>query len=189
MQGKSAWCCCAVTALTFVCVTGCKGEFSGKIEFGDDDKEQGKPSSSTDMTDGIDYKSDANVTLTIRNNTTKDMVLFEGEPPKKDTILGGVRAQSLRAFDVSGKNDFAVGGWMIVKGMATSEYTANKENLIKAKVEYLTMATYYEGEYYEATINAAYTGDYCIKVSNNGKIGIELHKDTFSGEKIAYLSP
>lgn len=194
---------CAAVALTVVLATGCKGTVSGEIELGSDDKEQDNgdkdpdkeesnpsdPSSSTDITDGIDYKSDANGTLTIRNNTTKDMVLFEGETPTKNTILGGVRAQSSRAFDVSKKSDFDVGGWMIVKGMATSEYAANKTNLTKAKVEYSTMATYHAGEYYEATINAAYTGDYCIKVSNNGKIGIELHKDSFNGEKIAYLSP
>ena len=147
------------------------------------------PPPSSNTTDGIDYANQPNGTLTIRNNTKKDMVLFEGEKLTKDTILGGVRAQSSRAFDVSGKNDFAVGGWMIIKGMAASEYAANKETLTKAKVEYSTMATYHAGEYYEATINAAYTGDYCIKVSNNGKIGIELHKDSFNGEKIAYLPP
>ncbi|MDE6773926.1 MAG: hypothetical protein K2J14_04790, partial [Treponemataceae bacterium] len=145
--------------------------------------------STSDTTDGIDYKSDADGTLTIRNNTTKDMVLFEGENPTKDTILGGVRAQSSRAFDVSGKNDFAVGGWMIIKGMAASEYAANKNNPANAKIEYSAMATYHAGEKYEATINAAYTGDYCIKVSNNERIGIELHKDSFNGEKIAYLPP
>nr|MDE6705898.1 hypothetical protein [Treponemataceae bacterium] len=143
----------------------------------------------SDTADGIDYTNQPNGTLTIRNNTEKDMVLFEGETPTKDTILGGVRAGSSRAFDVSGKNDFVVGGWMIIKGMAASEYAANKESLTKAKVEYSAMATYHAGEYYEATINAAYTGDYCIKVSNNGKIGIELHKDSFNGEKIAYLPP
>ncbi|MDE7140713.1 MAG: hypothetical protein K2M90_09530 [Treponemataceae bacterium] len=185
---KTGMALCALAALTFTCMTGCKASASGEIELGDD-KEQDNLSGSADITDGIDYKSDANGTLTIRNNTTKDMVLFEGETPTKDTILGGVRAQSSRAFDVSGKNDFAVGGWMIIKGMGASEYTANKANLTKAKVEYSTMATYHAGEYYEATINAAYTGDYCIKVSNNGKIGIELHKDSFNGEKIAYLSP
>ncbi|MBD5413600.1 MAG: hypothetical protein HDR52_04130 [Treponema sp.] len=194
---------CAAVALTVVLATGCKGTVSGEIELGGDDKEQDNgdkdpdkgqsnpsdPSSSTDITDGIDYKSDANGTLTIRNNTKKDMVLFEGETPTKDTILGGVRAQSSRAFNVSKKNDFDVGGWMIIKGMAASEYAANKTNLTKAKVEYSTMATYHAGEYYEATINAAYTGDYCFKVTNNSDIGIELHKDSFNGEKIAYLAP
>ncbi len=183
---------CATAALTFSCLTGCKGSVSGEIELGDnedDDKGSGNTSDTSTVTDEIDYTSQPNGTLTIRNNTTKDMVLFEGETPTKDTILGGVHAQSSRAFDVSGKSDFAVGGWMIIKGMAESEYTANKENLAKAKVEYSTMATYHAGEYYEATINPAYTGDYCIKVSNNGKIGIELHKDSVKNEKISYLYP
>ena len=161
---KTGMALCALAALTVACMTGCKASASGEIELGDD-KEQDNLSGSADITDGIDYKSDADGTLTIRNNTTKDMVLFEGENPTKDTILGGVRAQSSRTFDVSGKNDFAVGGWMIIKGMAASEYAANKESLTKAKVEYSAMATYHAGEYYEATINAAYTGDYCIKAT------------------------
>lgn len=181
---------CAATALTFVLATGCKGTVSAEIGSDDDeDAGSGSLSGSSDTCNGIEYKSDANGTLTIRNNTPKDMVLFEGETPAKDTILGGVHAQSSRAFDVSGKDDFSVGGWMIIKGMSANEWSVNKENLAKAKVEYSTMATYHAGEYYEAVINPSYTGDYCIKVSNNGKIGIELHKDSFNGEKIAYLSP
>ncbi|MBD5448393.1 MAG: hypothetical protein HDR32_11850 [Treponema sp.] len=186
---KTGMALCALAALTVACMTGCEGSVSGEIELGGGNDNGTGSGNTPDTADGIDYTNQPNGTLTIRNNTKKDMVLFEGETPTKDTILGGVRAGSSRAFDVSGKNDFAVGGWMIIKGMAASEYAAKKDKLTTAKVEYSTMATYHAGEYYEATINAAYTGDYCIKVSNNGKIGIELHKDSFNGEKIAYLSP
>lgn len=186
---KTGMALCALAALTVACMTGCEGSVSGEIELGGGNDNGTGSGNTPDTADGIDYTNQQNGTLTIRNNTEKDMVLFEGETPTKDTILGGVRAGSSRAFDVSRKDDFAVGGWMIIKGMAASEYATNKESLTKAKVEYSTMATYHAGEYYEATINAAYTGDYYIKVSNNGKIGIELHKDSFNGEKIAYLSP
>ena len=184
---------CAVIALTLTIggATGCKASVSAEIGLDDDDATDKKGDQKDDdtTTDGISYANQPNGTLTIRNNTKKDMVLFEGETPTKDTILGGVRAQTSRAFDVSSKNDFSAGGWMIIKGMAASEYAANIDNLSQAKIEYSALATYHEGEYYEATINPNYTGDYFIKVSNNGKIGIELHKDSFNGEKIAYLSP
>ena len=196
---------CAAVALSLTIggVMGCKASVSAEIgPSGDGDNSSDKDNQDGEhtgddnttkddgtTTDGISYANQPNGTLTIRNNTTKDMVLFEGETPKSDTILGGVRAQTSRAFDVSGKSDFAAGGWMIIKGMAASEYAANKTNLSNAKIEYSALATYHEGEYYEAVINPSYTGEYCIKVSNNGKIGIELHKDSFNGEKIAYLSP
>lgn len=189
---KSCFALCAAALLSFAFFTiGCEGSVSAKIGSNNDNSEEGSNNGgASDTADEIEYKSDANGTLTIRNNTTKDMVLFEGEIPKTDTILGGVRAQSSRTFDVSKKkSDFNVGGWMIIKGMAASEYTANKDSLTKAKIEYSAMATYHEGEKYEAVINPSYTGEYCIKVSNNGAIGIELHKDSFTGEKIAYLSP
>lgn len=195
-KGGFALCAAALLSLAVV-AAGC--EASGSVEIGpndsdsdgsdNSDQESSNSGGTSGTTDGIEYTSDANGTLTIRNNTTKDMVLFEGETPKKDTILGGVRAQSSRAFDVSGKDDFSVGGWMIIKGMAASEYSAHKDELTKAKIEYSAMATYHEGEKYEAVINPSYTGEYCIKVSNNGAIGIELHEDSFNGEKIAYLSP
>lgn len=195
---KGGFALCAAALLSFAVVAaGC--EASGSVEIGPNDSDsdgsnnsdqEGSNSGGTsDTADGIKYENDANGTLTIRNNTTKDMVLFEGETPKTGTILGGVRAQTSRTFDVSKKSDFDVGGWMIIKGMAASEYSAHKDELTKAKIEYSAMATYHEGEKYEAVINPSYTGEYCIAVSNNGRIGIELHKDSFTGEKIAYLSP
>lgn len=188
---KSCFALCAAALLSFAFFTiGCEGSVSAKIGSNNDNSEESSNNGgASDSTDEIEYKSDANGTLTIRNNTTKDMVLFEGEIPNKDTILGGVRAQNSRVFDVSNKSDFAAGGWMIIKGMAASEYTANKDSLTKAKIEYSAMATYHEGEKYEAVINPSYTGEYCFKVNNNSDIGIELHKDSFDGEKIAYIGP
>ena len=196
---------CAAVALSLTIggVMGCKASVSAEIgPSGDGDNSSDKDNQDGEhtgddnttkddgtTTDGNIYANQPNGTLTIRNNTKKDMVLFEGETPSSDTILGGVRAQAFRAFDVSNKNDFSAGGWMIIKGMAASEYAANIDNLSNAKIEYSALATYHEGEYYEAAISSAYTGDYRFKVNNNSSIGIELHKDSFEGEKIAYLAP
>jgi hypothetical protein len=138
--------------------------------------------------DGINWDNETSGTLTVINNTGKDMVIFQGQTPSASTILGGVRGTSTRVFDVSDDvDDFGAGGYMILRGMTLNEYNANKANLSAAKVEYSAMATYGSGKKYRAEISSSYTGDYYFKVTNGGKIGIELRKDSPDGEKIGYL--
>jgi hypothetical protein len=141
-----------------------------------------------DKPDGIDWKSYPSGTLTVVNDTSVDMVLFQGQTPLNSTILGGVRATSKVVIDLSDKiADYQVGGYIIIRGMKLSEYEANKNNLSNAKVDYSAMATYGQGTKYQANISSNWTGDYYYKVTNKGKLGIELHKDSPDGEKIGYL--
>ncbi|MDR2446544.1 MAG: hypothetical protein LBD58_04545 [Treponema sp.] len=138
--------------------------------------------------DGIDWTTHPNGALTVVNDTSVDMVLFQGQTPLASTILGGVRATSKVTIDLSTKvDDFGVGGYIIIRGMKLSEYQANKNNLANAKVDYSAMATYGQGRKYQANISPNWTGDYYYKVTNKGKLGIELHKDSPDGEKIGYL--
>jgi hypothetical protein len=71
--------------------------------------------------------------------------------------------------------------------MTLDEYNKNKSNLTNARVEYSAMATYGAGKKFRAEISPAYSGDYYFKVTNAGRIGIELRKDSPDGEKIGYL--
>jgi hypothetical protein len=138
--------------------------------------------------DGIDWTSHPSGTLTVVNDTSSDMVLFEGQTPLASTILGGVRATSKVTIDLSTKvDDFNVGGYIIIRGIKLSEYQANKNNLANAKIDYSAMATYGQGRKYQANISPNWTGDYYYKVTNKGRLGIELHKDSPDGEKIGYL--
>ncbi|MDR2517494.1 MAG: hypothetical protein LBC88_08980, partial [Spirochaetaceae bacterium] len=138
--------------------------------------------------DGISWENEDSGTLTVINNTSKDMVIFQGQTPSASTILGGVRATSTKTFDIEDDvSDFAVGGYMILRGMTLNEYNENKENLSSAKVEYSAMATYGAGKKYRAEISSAYTGNYYLKFTNGGKIGMELRKNSPDGEKIGYL--
>ena len=122
------------------------------------------------------------------NNTSKDMVIFQGQTPQASNILGGVRALTTRVFDVSDDvDDFTVGGFLVLRGIPLDEYNANKTTLSKAKIEYSAMATYGQGKKYRTEINSAYTGDYGYRVTNLGRIGMELRKDSPDGEKIGYL--
>ena len=138
--------------------------------------------------DNINWKSDPNGTLTVINNTSKDMVLFQGQTPSVSNILGGVRALDSKTVDVSSVvDDFNVGGFMILRGVSKDEYEANKTNLSRAKIEYSAMATYGQGKKFRTEISPNYTGDYAYRVTNLGRIGMELRKDSPDGEKIGYL--
>jgi hypothetical protein len=138
--------------------------------------------------DGINWNDQTSGTLTVSNNTGKDMVLFQGQTPSANNILGGIYANSTKTFDVSGAvSDFAVGGYMILRGMSLDEYTANKANLSLARVEYSAMATYGQDKKFRTEISSSYVGDYYFKAINGGRVGIELRKDSPEGEKIGYL--
>jgi hypothetical protein len=138
--------------------------------------------------DGIIWTPENSGTLTVLNNTAKDMVLFQGQTPTTSNILGGIRASSTKTFDISDDvDDFEVGGYMILRGISKDEYNAHKTNLSTAKAEYSAMATYGQGKKFRTEINPAYSGDFYFKVTNAGKIGMELRKDSSDGEKIGYL--
>jgi len=137
----------------------------------------------------INWNNEANGTLTITNNVSNDMIIFMGLTPSFNNILGGVRGESTtKTFDISDDvYDFNAGGYMILRGMSNDEYNAHKENLSQAKIEYSAMATYGADKKFKTVINPSYTGDYAYRVTNLGRIGMELRKDSPDGEKIGYL--
>jgi hypothetical protein len=124
----------------------------------------------------------------VINNTNKDMVLFQGQTPSSGNIIGGVRANKTRELNVEKQvADFGVGGYMIIRGIALDEYNANKNNLSRAKIEFSAMATYGQGKKFRTEISPNYMGDYTYRVTNIGRIGVELRKDSPDGEKVGYL--
>lgn len=140
--------------------------------------------------DGINWKDENGGTLQLMNNTSKDIVLFKGNTPSKDGLLGGIRAGSSKDFDVSRHvPDFGVGGYMVLRGMSKEEYEENKNSLSKAKMEFSAMATYKADTKFRIAIESDYTGNYGFVVSNTGRVGLELRKNGPEGEKIAYLPP
>jgi hypothetical protein len=125
--------------------------------------------------------------FTIINSTDKDIIIFKGMPSASN-ILGGVRAFSTKTFDLfDDVDDFDPGGYLILRGITLDEYNANKANLFSAKITYSAMATYGQGKKYCAEISPNCIGDYAYKVSNLGRIGFELRKDSPDGEKMAYI--
>lgn len=162
-------------------VLGACGDLLGGGE--DDEDDNGNANDG-----GINWKSENGGTLAITNNTAKDMILFQGQTPGISNILGGIRAQTSKDFDISDDvTDFSVGGYLILRGVSKDEYEANKTNLSQAKIEYSAMATYGQGKKFRAEISPNYTGDFGYKVTNSGRIGMELRKNSPDGEKIGYL--
>jgi len=136
----------------------------------------------------INWNNEPNGTLNVTNNTTKDMVLFQGQTPTINNIIGGVKAGASKDFDISDDvSDFNIGGYMILRGITADEYNANKSNLSLAKIEYSAMATYGQGKKFRIEIMPNYMGDYGYRVTNIGRIGLELRKDSPDGEKVGYL--
>ena len=138
---------------------------------------------------GLWGSNEADGTLTIINNTSKGMIIFQGwTTPSTGNILGGVRGLSTKTFDISDDvNDFNIGGYMILRGLTEDEYEANKADLTKAKIEYSAMVTYGLGRKFRAEINPNYIGDYAYRVTNLGRLGLELRKNSLTGEKIGYV--
>ncbi|MDR2716574.1 MAG: hypothetical protein LBB89_00715 [Treponema sp.] len=171
----------------FVLVVGLMVNLAGCSDGGDGD-DPGPGPGPGGGGDGINWTNQASGTLTVINNVSKDMVLFQGQTPTANNILGGVRALTTRTFDISNAvTDFSLGGYIVLRGMALDEYNKNKTNLANAKIEYSAMATYGQGKNFRTEINPAYAGEYYFKVTNGGRIGIELRKDSPDGEKIGYL--
>jgi hypothetical protein len=136
----------------------------------------------------IDWSSDNGGTLEVVNNSTTDIVLFHGQVPAQNSIMGGVRAGTTKNVDVSKYvPDFHVGGYMILRGMSRYEYNKNSLDLASAKIEFNAMATYGAGKKYRVSIESSYTGDYAVRIINRGRVGLELRKDSPEGEKVAYL--
>ncbi|GHV10858.1 hypothetical protein AGMMS49938_00580 [Fibrobacterales bacterium] len=138
--------------------------------------------------DGIHWETEAGGTLRITNNSSKDMVIFKGQTPTSNGILGGVHAGYSRDFDISDDvDDFQIGGYFVLRGITKEEYEKNKTNLAQAKAEYSAMATYGQGKKFSAEISPTWSGDYWYKVTNKKNVGIELRAGSPDGEKIGYL--
>ncbi len=174
---------CMKNLFLFALVAIITAAFLSDSDGGEDENEGGNSA-----VDNISWSNESTGTIKITNNTDKDVVLFQGVSPSSANILGGVRANSSRMFDVSDDvDDFDVGGYMILRGMSKDEYKKNEQDFSVARIVYSAMVTYGKGKKFSAEINPSCFGDYYYKLSNAGRIGIELRKNSPNGEKIGYI--
>jgi len=137
--------------------------------------------------DGVNWDGDSGGTLELVNGSNKDMILFVGQTPASSSMIGGVKSGATRRYDISTHvDDFAVGGYTILRGVTKEQYDKNFD-LTKAKIEFTAMVTYRSGALYRYNIDKNFIGEYGFRVENNERVGIELRKDSPDGEKVAYL--
>jgi len=138
--------------------------------------------------DDINWEGSSAGTLELVNGSNKDMILFIGQVAAKSNIIGGVRAGTTRKLDISSQvDDFAVGGYAVLRGFSREEYEKYPEDPSKAKVEFTGMVSYRGSTIFRYNIDPNYIGDNGFRVINRSRVGIELRKDSPDGEKVAYL--
>jgi len=132
------------------------------------------------------FRDNANGTVEIVNATEHDILLFEGENLSQNFIVGGVRAKASGKVNFSAKSDFDVGGYVLLQAVKQSEFAPNAANL---KTGWKKLVQYCEGKVFTADIHSMADGKYQYIVSNrSASFGMELRKNSFQGETIAYLS-
>jgi predicted small secreted protein len=151
-----------------------------------DGEDTGKDNSS--VSDGINWSSDANDTLTIINETPYDVVLFAGAAVSSSNMIGGIRADSTSTRDISGMvSDFETGGLMVIRGMRKSFYDAHKTNLANARVEYTAVISYGQGKKFNVKISSISFGEYQFRITNNSSYGVELRLNSPDSAKITFI--
>jgi len=135
----------------------------------------------------IKWSNDINGTLKVNNKSSKDMVLFLGNP-NINNLIGGVRSGVKKDFNISSKvNDFQVGGFTVVYGITYDEFNYHIDNLSLAKIEYSAFIIFGQGKTFETEITNISMGNFMYRVSNTTKYGLELRKNSPDGERVAYI--
>jgi len=128
--------------------------------------------------------------LIVRNETNSDIVLFAGDV-KNRIVLGGIRANSARNFDIAKIENIPEGAF-IVRGVSAEAYY-QKPLLMSDDVLYSGLVVYDLQNTKNITKvipkEIDETGSFCIYVSNNSQTICELRLDAPDGPAIAVLSP
>jgi hypothetical protein len=174
------WVFLLVVGLLFI-ITNCKEP---------DDKDEGE---GEDVTVDIyaqyyegAYRDNKNGSVEVINPTKHDMLLFKNNKLIDDNILSGVRNGDTAQINFSDERDYIVGGYKIIYAVKQSEYEKAKGD---SKVDYTAMVTYRNGSPFSITLISRYDGNYQFTSFNrNTDWPMELRKNTYEGEKIAFLA-
>lgn len=175
----------AIIGLSFVaCVPPANPTPNG----GTEEQQQEEQTEST----AIDYTSypAANALITVKNNSSSDMVLFNGVP-SNEKILGGVRANS----KITLKRDpvlFPKATDFIVYVVTADNYEANKDNLkVLDTAPYTSfMAVYNDNAsntdfFYQ--ISSALRGTNKLIINNPTNYNLELRNMGMEGETLCFV--
>jgi len=132
------------------------------------------------------YRDNRNGTTEVVNNTSYDMLLFEGEIISTNYIVGGVKSGTRNNVNFSSESDWQVGGYKLLRAVKQREFEANGD---KSRIDHSALITYGEGKKFTTNITSTTDGDYQYTVYNRSRdYGLELRKNSPEGAKVAYLT-
>ena len=175
----------ALAAVLMLLWAGCtmgNGGGSGSKEDTD------KPS---EQVSGVDYEnySTSDYVVKVKNNTSKKLVVFKGEP-SADTLMGGVPANATNHGLKKNSSMFSNSSDFVLFFVTEEDYSANKDNLSNLKTKPFTrLYAYYNKNaanniIYEVSSRMGGSGK--ITLNNSSDYNVELRRDSIHGEVIGY---
>ena len=132
-------------------------------------------------------------TLSIQNNTNKDVVVFVGKV-EKSTMIGGIKAGKTRKFDLAKISGIPNNGSLLVR-VATIETYKKKARITEDDVIYTGLVVYDLNDPRDITHLTIYDGidtaqKHCLYLTNNSEhFVLEVRSEVPNGEVIATLGP
>lgn len=175
----------ALAAVLMLLWAGCTmGNGGGSGSKDDTDK----PS---EQVSGVDYEdySASDYVVKVKNNTSKKLVVFKGEP-SADTLMGGVPANATNHGLKKNSSMFSNSSDFVLFFVTEDDYTANKDNLSNLKTKPFTrLYAYYNKNapnnfVYEISSIMGGTGK--ITLNNSSDYNVELRRNSIHGEVIGY---
>jgi len=148
---------------------------------------QPKPQQTTDI-----FADEKDGILTVQNQTGIDIVLFAGDL-RRGMVLGGIRANSIRNFDISKIANIPEKEAFIIRGVPSIMHQQRNGRLTESDVLYTGLvvfdpkATNKIVKLIPAEIDE--TMSFSVFVSNNSRTVCELRINDADGPAIAALSP
>ena len=175
----------ALAAVLMLLWAGCTmGNGGGSGSKDDTDK----PS---EQVSGVDYEnySTSDYVVKVKNNTSKKLVVFKGEP-SADTLMGGVPANATNHGLKKNSNLFSSSSDFVLFFVTEEDYSANKDNLSNLKTKPFTrLYAYYNNNaanniIYEVSSRMGGSGK--ITLNNSSDYNVELRRNSIHGEVIGY---
>ena len=167
------------------CTMGTGGGNGSKDDL--DDKKE------TESASGVDYEdySTSDYVVKVKNNTTKSLVVFKGEPSAAN-LMGGVPASATNHGLKKNSSMFADSSDFVLFFVTEEDYLAHKDNLSNLKTKpFARLYAYYNTNaknqiVYSVSNDMGGTGK--LNLNNNTPYNVELRKDSIYGEVIGYTS-
>lgn len=168
------------------CTMGTGGGNGSKDDL--DDKKE------TESASGVDYEnySTSDYVVKVKNNTTKSLVVFKGEPSAKN-LMGGVPASATNHGLKKNSSMFSTSSDFVLFFVTEEDYLAHKDNLSNLKTKpFARLYAYYNknaANNFVYEVSSIMGGTGTIRLSNSTPYTVELRRNGIHGEVVGYAGP